>query len=46
MSQIKKSKNLSQWFEDRLAVSKFWKVMVSELIPKISTFYGRWVLFY
>ncbi|WP_297573936.1 cytochrome bc complex cytochrome b subunit [uncultured Campylobacter sp.] len=35
MSQIKKSSSLGEWFEQRLAVSKFWRVMVSEYwIPK------------
>lgn len=32
---IQKSKNLLEWFDQRLAVVKFWKVMVSEYwIPK------------
>lgn len=35
MAQIKKAKNLFDWFDQRLAVDKFWKVMVSQYwIPK------------
>lgn len=35
MSQIRKSTSLFDWFDQRLSIDKFWKVMVSEYwIPK------------
>ncbi|NLK66026.1 MAG: cytochrome bc complex cytochrome b subunit [Campylobacteraceae bacterium] len=39
MANVKKASSLGQWFDDRLATRKFWKVMVAEYwIPKNISF--------
>lgn len=47
MAQVKKAKNLADWFDQRLGTNKLIEVMMNKILDyqKILTGYGLWVWF-